>query len=223
MAVVIARRRVWDLPTRLFHWLLVILIGFSWWSGDHHEMEWHYRSGLAVCALVVFRLIWGVFGSSTARFAQFVRGPRGVLAYLRARRGDEVQDPPGHNPLGGWSVLLLLALIALQVIAGLIATDVDGVESGPLSFQVSFDQGRLAASLHGLLFNILLAAIALHIAAILFYLVVRGRNLTAVMVTGHDSGPPQAEWRKPTILALTGATGVAGLVTYAVANGLWLQ
>ena len=132
---------LWDVPVRAFHWLLIALIAFSWWSGENHEMEWHRTSGYAILALVVFRLFWGLAGGRTARFARFVRGPRAVIAYVRGGAG----AAPGHNPLGGWSVVAMLATVAAMVTAGLFAVDVDGLESGPLADYVTFDQGRMAA------------------------------------------------------------------------------
>ena len=177
------RQTVWDAPVRLFHWLLIALIAFSWWSAENHAMDWHRRSGCAILALLVFRLFWGFAGGRTARFAQFVRGPRAVIGYLR----EPVAAPaaPGHNPLGGWSVVAMLATLATMVTAGLFSVDVDGLESGPLADYVSFDAGRLAAKAHGTVFNVLLALIALHVLAVGFYLVVRRRNLIGPMIHGR--------------------------------------
>ena len=177
-------RRVWDLPTRLLHWLLAVLFVFSWWSAETRRMDWHQRSGLAICGLIVFRLLWGLFGSSTAQFAQFVRGPRAVWSHLRTAGGGDLVL--GHNPLGGWSVVVLLVVLVFQVVTGTIAVDIDGIESGPLSYLVNFDQGRVAAALHEQSFNVLLLLVGLHIAAVLFYLGVRRRNLIAAMITGRQ-------------------------------------
>jgi cytochrome b len=174
------RQAVWDLPTRLFHWLLVGLIGFSWWSAETRRMDWHQLSGLAVCGLLAFRVLWGFLGASTARFSQFVRGPRAVWAYLRGRTPSTI----GHNPLGGWSVIALLLALGAQVVSGLFAVDIDGIESGPLSYHVDFEQGRLAAQIHATSFNLLLGLIGLHVLAVLFYLVARRRNLIGAMITG---------------------------------------
>jgi cytochrome b len=176
------RQFVWDIPTRLFHWLLVGLIGFSWWSAETRHMDWHQLSGLAVCGLLVFRILWGVFGASTARFRQFVRGPRAVWSYLRGRAPSTI----GHNPLGGLSVVALLLALGAQVASGLFAVDIDGIESGPLSYLVDFEQGRLAARAHGISFQIVQGLVALHVLAILFYLVARRRNLTGAMITGFE-------------------------------------
>lgn len=197
--------RVWDMPTRAFHWLLAVAIGFSWWSAETGAMDWHRRSGLVVLGLVAFRLGWGFFGGSTARFARFARGPRAVIAYVRGGGG----GAPGHNPLGGWSVLLMLGLVVAQVGAGLFSVDVDGIESGPLSDRVSFDAGRQAAHIHHLVFDVLLAAIALHVGAIAVY-ALRGRNLVRPMLTGANpqldpAAAPLAPARRPAFFLLAGA------------------
>lgn len=177
--------RVWDLPVRLFHWSLVALLGFSWWSGDHHDMDWHRLSGYAILALLVFRLYWGVVGSRTARFAQFVRGPRAAFTYIGTLGKRPYRAADGHNPVGGWSVVLLLVALSIMVIAGLFSVDVDGLESGPLADYISFDAGRTAAGVHHLMFNVLLALVALHVGAVLFYLVGLRHNLITPMIHGR--------------------------------------
>lgn len=209
---------VWDLPLRLFHWVLVGLLAFSWWSGEKHEMEWHRWSGYAILFLLVFRLYWGLVGGRTARFAHFVRGPRAAFSYLR---GSEKPDI-GHNPLGGWSVVAMLTILVAMVMAGLFAVDVDGLESGPLADYVSFDAGRLASNMHSLIFNLLAGLIVLHVAAILFYQVARRRNLVGPMIIGSMKAVEgtvavplgASAWR-----ALIGLLIAAG-VTYFVSKGL---
>ncbi len=173
---------VWDLPVRLFHWTLVALIGFSWWSAENDRIQWHIWSGLGVMSLLIFRLLWGFLGSSTARFGSFVRGPRAVLGYVR-NPGSWRQL--GHTPLGALSVLVLLGLLTVQVALGLVLSDEDGTISAPLNHLVSFDTAEAAAELHELLFNVLLGMIGLHVAAILFYRLVRGKRLTGAMITGR--------------------------------------
>jgi cytochrome b len=177
---------VWDLPVRLTHWLLAALIAFSWWSAEYHHLDWHIWSGLAVLTLLLFRLLWGLFGSSTARFANFVRGPRAVVAYLRDSRRWEA---PGHTPLGALSVIALLLATATQVGLGLVATDQDGFNQGPLAGLVSIETSDSARDVHEVMFYVLLALIALHLAAILFYRLVRGRKLVRAMVTGRSAAP----------------------------------
>lgn len=177
-----SRVAVWDLPVRLFHWTLATLIGFSWWSAENDRIQWHVWSGLAVLTLVVFRLLWGIFGSSTARFANFVRGPRAVSDYLRHQ---EEWKPVGHTPLGALSVIALLGVTLAQAAVGLVLSDEDGLVSGPLNALVSFDVAEAAHEVHELLFNILLALIALHVAAIVFYRLVRGKKLAGAMISGR--------------------------------------
>lgn len=173
------RQTVWDLPTRLFHWLLAALIVFSWWSVHHDHTQWHIWSGCAILTLLVFRLLWGFVGSSTARFSSFVRGPRAVAAYWRGKWGGV-----GHSPLGALSVLALLGALAIQVGLGLVSQDEDGIYMGPLAGLVSSDTSDKARDLHELWFDVILALIALHLIAIAYYRV-RGRKLTLPMITGR--------------------------------------
>lgn len=149
-------------------------------------LDWHYRAGLAVLGLVVFRLVWGVIGSSTARFSGFLRGPRAILDYLRGRSGFVL----GHNPIGALSVIALLAMVALETGLGLFASDEDGLFVGPLAAFVSEDRAETFTELHEDLFDYLLILIGLHIVAILFYLVVRRHNLVKPMLTGSIPAPP---------------------------------
>ena len=185
---------VWDLPTRLFHWVLVALIGFSWWTGEQGENDLHFYSGYAVLALLIFRLLWGIFGSSTARFSSFVRGPRAVADYL-----GRMEDWPGvgHTPLGALSVLALLAVLFLQVGTGLIQTDDDGLVEGPLAPLVSYDVAEAAHDLHEVSFDLLLILIGLHIAAILFYRLALGKRLLGAMISGKADLDPSAEPMRP--------------------------
>ena len=176
--------RVWDLPTRLVHWLLVALVAFSWWSAENHHMDYHRYSGYVLLGVLVFRVYWGFVGGATARFNNFVRGPRAIIEYLRSD-----SKVAGHNPLGALSVLALLILLIVQVSLGLFAVDVDGLESGPLSYMVSFDAGRACAEVHEIIFNVLLAAIVLHLLAILFYWIVKRDNLLGAMITGKKVLP----------------------------------
>jgi cytochrome b len=183
---------VWDLPIRLFHWLLAALILFSWWSVHHHHTDWHIWSGVAILTLLVFRLLWGFAGSSTARFANFVRAPRGVANYLRGG-----WTGIGHTPLGGLSVLTLLAAVAVQVGLGLISQDEDGIYFGPLSGLVSSDTSDTARDIHELWFNVVLGLIVLHVGAILFYRLFRGQRLTWPMITGRAMLDPGTAPMRP--------------------------
>ena len=170
---------VWDLPIRLFHWLLAALIAFSWWTVQNHHTDWHIWSGCAILTLLIFRLLWGFVGSSTARFSNFVRGPRSLVAYLRGE-----WTGIGHTPVGGLSVLVLLAAVAIQVGLGLVAEDEDGLYTGPLYRLVSTDTSDKARDLHETWFNVILGLIVLHVGAILYYRL-RGKHLTKPMITGR--------------------------------------
>lgn len=185
-------QRVWDLPTRLFHWVLVGLVGFSWWSGKNDRIDLHIWSGIAILTLLLFRLLWGFFGSSTARFAYFVRGPQAVLGYMRGQwRGI------GHSPLGALSIVALLAALAVQIGLGLFSTDEDGLFSGPLAPLVSLDQNEQFADLHDDFFNIVLALIAIHVAAVLFYRLFLGKKLIGPMITGRAAIDPNEQPMRP--------------------------
>jgi cytochrome b len=184
-------QRVWDLPVRLVHWLLVGLIAFSWWSVHHHHTDWHIWSGCAVLTLLIFRVLWGFVGSSTACFSSFVRGPRAIADYMR---GSWVGI--GHNPLGALSVLALLGALAVQVGLGLFSEDEDGIYLGPLSGLVSTDTSDKARDLHELWFNVILCLIALHLIAIAWYRL-RGRKLTLPMITGRAAGEIGLEPMRP--------------------------
>lgn len=177
---------VWDLPVRVTHWALVLLIAFSWWSAENGRIEWHLWSGYAVLFLLLFRLVWGFLGSSTARFRSFVTGPARLAAYLR-RPGD--WRGIGHTPLGALSVVALLLLLALQVGFGLPLSDEDGIIAGPLNRFVDFDTAEAAHDIHEALFNVLLGFILLHVAAIVLYRL-RGKRLVRAMVTGRSGDYP---------------------------------
>jgi cytochrome b len=208
--------RVWDLPTRATHWLLAVLIPFSWWAAKSDHLPWHRMSGYVILGLLVFRLIWGFAGSPTARFGRFLKGPAAIAAYLRGQARAAV----GHNPLGGWSVIALLAVTAVQVGLGLFSVDEDSVEAGPLSSLVSFDTGRAIAHLHHRLFWGLAGLIVLHLTAIAIY-ALRGANLVRPMITGVATVAPRTEvpplarlWRA------VPAAAAAAAVAWFVAHGL---
>jgi cytochrome b len=182
---------VWDLSVRLVHWLLAALIGFSWWSAEYGHTDWHIWSGCAILALLIYRFLWGFVGSSTARFASFVRGPRVIARYLR---GGWIGL--GHNPLGALSVLALFIAVAVQVGLGLVSQDEDGIYTGPLYRLVSSDTSDRARDLHAAWFDVILALIVLHLAAIAIYWL-RGRNLVSPMITGRVEPEAGTEPMRP--------------------------
>ena len=186
-----AKQPVWDLPVRLFHWTLAALILFSWWSVHNHHTDWHIWSGCAILTLLIFRVLWGFVGSSTARFSSFVRGPRAIAGYWRGTwRGT------GHNPLGALSVVALLAAVAVQAGLGLFSEDEDGLYMGPLAQLISVDASDKARDLHEAWFNVILALTALHVIAILYYRT-KGRKLTLPMITGRAEIEPGTQPMRP--------------------------
>ena len=214
------RVRIWDLPVRLFHWVIVVLIALAWWTAENDQLRWHLLIGDAIAGLLVFRLCWGLFGSSTARFSHFLKGPNAVARYAAGlfRRPAQV-GPPGHNPMGGWSVVALLALMAAIVGLGLFSVDVDATASGPLADHVSFDHGRVAAHWHHLLFDGLLAFIALHLLAIAFYTLAKRDNLVGPMITGRKSMVEGGGLRSGRWPLLLFAAGLGVVVAAFLLNG----
>jgi len=201
------RAPIWDLPVRLFHWLLAILIALCWWSAEYHHDDLHIWLGCGVLTLLIFRILWGFVGSSTARFASFMKGPKAVFGYLQGSwRGI------GHNPLGALSVIALLGLTGLEVALGLFASDEDGLMEGPLARLVGFDAQDKARELHESLFNLLLALIALHVAAIVYYRL-RGKNLLGPMISGRGEVEPGIQPMRP-------AKWWMALICLAVAIGI---
>jgi len=183
------KQPIWDAPVRLFHWTLAALIGFSWWSAENHHLDWHLYSGLAILSLLVFRILWGFVGSSTARFANFVRGPSGVRAYLRDPKSWRVA---GHTPLGALSVLALLGAVGAQALMGLFSSDEDGLFEGPLASLVSIDRSEAISDIHHAFFNVIIGLVLLHVAAIAYYKF-RGKKLLRAMIDGKGHAPAGAE------------------------------
>jgi cytochrome b len=176
--------RVWDFPTRVMHWVLVVSIAVCWWTGTHDELEYHLYGGYIALWIVIMRIYWGFWGSSTARFVNFVRGPRAVLDYSRTLHRRNTRLAHGHNALGAISVVAMLGLVLAVVGIGLFAVDVDGLYSGPLSVYVDFHTGRHLAHLHYTVFTYLLAIIGLHLLAVIFYYVYKRHNLVIPMISG---------------------------------------
>lgn len=174
---------VWDGPTRLFHWSLVVLVLVAWLSAGE-QMTIHRGAGYALVGLLAFRLWWGLAGGSTARFAGFVRGPGAIRKYLQASREGAAGEHAGHNPLGALSVLALLGLVGLQAGLGLFAIDEDGFEGGPLSDRIDFDLARQIAEWHELSFRALQGLVVLHLVAIAYYAVRKRQDLVRPMITG---------------------------------------
>ena len=196
--------RVWDLPTRLFHWTVVVLIALQFATAEFGflSMQWHYRFGWATLALIVFRVLWGFVGSQTSRFSDFVRGPMTVVRYVRAQWLGAAGPADctsgkvhiGHNPLGGWSVVATLLCVFVQALSGLFASD--GIdEDGPFVDVVSGATVKLATKLHHLGETALIALIALHVAAVLLHSTLKHDNLIIPMITGRKPAAVPAPMR----------------------------
>lgn len=214
--------RVWDLPTRLFHWVLAASVAAAIVSarigGD--AMQWHFRFGYAVFTLLLFRLFWGVMGGHWSRFASFAYTPAALLRYVRGQSAGSEPHGIGHSPPGAWWIFAALAVLALQVGSGLFADD-EIAAAGPLIQFVSGATSSLLTAWHTRWGQwLILALIALHLGAIVFYLLRRGRNLVGPMWNGDkslaDDVPASADhWRSRSlalILVTLCGVGVAWLV-----------
>lgn len=179
----VAHVLVWDIPTRLFHWSIVLLLFISWLSADQGFMTVHLWSGSALLALLLFRIGWGIVGSTTSRFRDFIHPPRKIAGYLKAMASGEKPLHAGHNPAGGLMVAILIAVLLAQALTGLLAND--GMHfSGPFANWVSEEGSAQATTLHRMIFNVILLLIWCHIVAVGFYLFVKGDNLVRPMFTG---------------------------------------
>lgn len=211
---------VWDIPVRLVHWSFVALLPALWWTAETRQMDLHFTLGLTMAGLVTFRLVWGLVGSATARFSRFVTGPGAIARYLKTAPGD-ANPVVGHNPLGALSVVALLALLGLQVSLGLFAQDTDAVDSGPLNHLVSWDTATAASEAHGIVFNLLVALVVLHIAAIVFYRIVRKNDLVTPMISGRKAfatqvaQPALGSWVKAVVVAML-AAAIALWIGYGI-------
>lgn len=209
---------VWDLPTRLFHWILVALMILQWLTAEFGSaMDWHVWGGYAVLALVLFRVIWGFVGSDTVRFSDFVRGPGAALEYVKALLRGETPLYLGHNPMGGWSILAMLVLLLVQAATGLFAND-DIMIEGPLYAWVSKGTSDWLTTVHKFNFNLLLLVIAVHVSAVLFYLFVKRENLIHPMLSGRKHFPPDTIKQTPRIVG----PGLGLAVLAVVVAAVWL-
>ncbi|MGL5392929.1 MAG: cytochrome b/b6 domain-containing protein [Shewanella sp.] len=215
--------KVWDLPIRIFHWTMVMLMALLWWSAEAGEMQWHQIFAYTLLVLIGFRLIWGVVGSDTAKFSHFVHRPNVVVNYLKDMRAAGIQVVPGHNPLGGYMVVVLIAMVSLQLLTGLFATDEIFTE-GPLFSYVSSSTSAALTTIHKLNFNLILGLSSLHVIAVIVH-AIKGDKLLGAMLSGYKtvaqdelSSVPASQLRfKPVWLALMLVMGLAGLVfTYLI-------
>ncbi|WP_334039346.1 cytochrome b/b6 domain-containing protein [Alteromonas macleodii] len=177
---------IWDIPTRLFHWLIVasLLAQYATVEWLENKVQWHFYIGYFTLFLIVFRIIWGFVGTQHAKFSSFITGPRKVFNYIKTLFNRHSEPAIGHNPLGGWFVVVMLVLLAIQAVSGLFMTD-DIFLDGPYRQLAGEETLALMNTLHHLAFDVLLYVIALHIGAVIFYSVYKKQKLVPAMVHGN--------------------------------------
>ncbi len=216
------RSLVWDLPSRLFHWALALCLVGSWATAEagFDWTEWHFRFGYAAIALVVFRVLWGFVGTRHALFKNFVRGPSSTFENLQSIFKRSPSAYAGHTPLGGWSVILMLILVAVQAGTGLFISD-DIFWSGPYNGVVSSSTAGTLAQIHHLNFTALQIVVALHIAAIIWYRLGKNTRLVGPMVHGRKTLADNSEaiessrWPLAALVFIVVAAAVTALVVFA--------
>ena len=181
---------VWDLPVRVTHWSLVVLVALQYASGEYElfDLEWHLVLGQVTLMFVLFRVLWGLFCSDNARFGHFLRGPRAVLRHAKGLFKRTPAARAGHNPLGGWSALLLLVLLSVQCATGLFASD-DVATAGPLADAVSDRTVRLLTRWHKYGEKALLVLIGLHLAGVAWHALYKREALVRPMLKGRRALP----------------------------------
>ena len=211
--------RVWDAPTRLFHWAIVLLIAFSYVSVKKDWLQLHFLSGYTMLTLLLFRLVWGIVGSQTSRFSEFLRSPVEGLRHLAQFSRREPDTEIGHNAAGGWMVIAMLLALVAQVGTGLFSND-DTMTDAPLAHHVSKAASDQVTHLHGTIFYAILALIVLHVVAIIAYAAVKRHDLVRAMVTGRKRLPAtmtQPRFTNPALavpILAVAAAAVWILVTY---------
>ena len=217
--------RVWDLPTRLFHWVLVASVLGSFTTGylGGNAMAWHLRFGYLAFTLLLFRLLWGFCGGRWSRFRNFAYAPATSMRYLRGQSRPEEHHDVGHNPIGALSVFALLAFLAAQVATGLFADD-EIATTGPLNRFVTGHTASLLTHWHkDFGQRIIMVLVLLHVGAILFYLLRLHRNLVVPMLNGDkvlERGvPPAVDSTRSRWLALVLVLAAGGAVTWIVTVG----
>jgi cytochrome b len=216
---------VWDLPTRVFHWTLALAVAGSVISAKigGNAMVWHFRLGYLVLTLLAFRIVWGLVGGRWSRFTSFVYAPATLLRYLRGRTAPHEQLEVGHSPTGALSVFALLGVLLVQLATGLVADD-EIANQGPLNRFVGSDTVMSATSWHtGWGQWLVLGLVALHLAAITFYLLKKNTNLVRPMLTGdkplRSGTPASADGVPQRVLALLLVALCAGLATWVARQG----
>ena len=208
---------VWDLPTRLFHWLLVIMVGTSFVTGKMggNVMQYHEWSGFVILALLLFRVAWGFVGSRESRFAMFIRDPATVFHYAKSFLHRNSPRYLGHNPLGGWSIVAMLLALVIQAATGLFANDNIATE-GPLYLWVSRETSDWLTSVHKLNQQIIIALVSIHLFAVLLHLFFKRENLVTPIITGIK------EWDREVAEPTSGRTWLAAVIAALAISSVYL-
>lgn len=216
--------KAWDLPTRVFHWLLVLLLLFSWISAKYGDafLVWHKWNGYAILTLLLSRIVWGLGGSTTSRFVTFVYGIRQMIAYSACLINGTSRHYLSHNPLGGLMVVMMMGFILLQITTGLFSSD-EIFGHGPFSQHITGTAVQLMTAYHQSLFYLIMALVAIHVLAVLYHQLIRREKIIEAMFTGkkpkHNYQDIQQIRWKSVYLALAVVLVIAGVVT-SIASGL---
>jgi len=207
--------KAWDLPLRLFHWTLLLLFVIAYATGSRVQYyALHQAAGVALFGLLIFRVIWGFAGSQAARFSSFLKGPRAALAHVRGLLRGRAESLPGHNPLGGWGVVVMLALLLIEAVSGLFSSTFD--YAGPLAGLVPDEWADRMAAIHAINLDLLLGMIGLHLLGVAITSILGRENLVASMVHGRKHlsaaavAPSQRGTAARAVIALIAAAAVTG-------------
>lgn len=210
--------KIWDVYIRLNHWLIVLLVASAWLSSEFGDAEfkWHSINGYIIFVLVLSRIVWGIIGSTTARFSNFIASPFKAIQYLLALRNNKATNYLGHNPAGGWMVIAFLLVLLGQTITGMLSSD-DVLFEGPFSYYISSGMVETMTGIHHLLFNILMVLVGLHIAAVLYHQLIKNEKIIQAMFSGKKHSATDVKKPlsfRPFYIALT--------VILLVAFSFWL-
>lgn len=221
----------WDLPTRIFHWLLVVLVAAAWASYEYSEalgdpvLKCHRWLGLIILTLLVWRLLWGLFGSSTSRFANFVPSPQAIARYAYSAAAGREPKYLGHNPMGSAMIMALLGLLTVQALLGLFTVEHNDLTAGPLYLFLSEAKRKLATSWHRFLFEaVTVWLIGAHIFANIVYAVRRSEPHLRAMITGRKPQRDYADGAGADVVPrpLLRAALLLGISAFIVFGGIWM-
>lgn len=198
--------RVWDLPTRIFHWTLVLLVSFAWISSEYFEelgdprLQWHRWNGFAILTIMIWRIQWGLWGPPSAQFKYFLKGPKAAFLYTADLICGKERHFLGHNPLGAYMIVSLLIVVIVISVLGLFSSEENDLAAGPLAYLINEKNQKLASKWHGLVFNrVLVLIVGIHITANSLYQIIKKEPLISAMLTGNK---PEAIYEDEIILSL---------------------